>query len=224
MTIKAVVFDLDGTLVEFNIDYGKLRAEVIRFLGQLGFPLSVFSMSERISEVLKTVEILMKNNGKDEEEMNEVKKKIFSIVDRYELDAARTTRITSGVIPTLKILKEMSVKTAIFTFSGKKSTEYLLKHLRLKPYFDVVIPREETPLIKPNPSHLKTVLDALGVMPEEVVVVGDSEGDMACAKEIKATAVGIVNKRLSPDKLISAGADYLIYSFTDLIPIIEKLH
>ncbi len=57
MTIKAVVFDLDGTIVKFNLDYKSARAEVIQFLSDHDFPASVFSINESVFEMLKKVEI-----------------------------------------------------------------------------------------------------------------------------------------------------------------------
>lgn len=64
--IKAVVFDLDGTLVNFNLDYKSLRAEARDFLIRQGVPASVLSINESIFTMLKKTEIFMKNNCKTE--------------------------------------------------------------------------------------------------------------------------------------------------------------
>jgi phosphoglycolate phosphatase-like HAD superfamily hydrolase len=64
MAIKAVVFDLDGTLASFNVDYRSVRAEVRSFLIREGLPASILSINESIFEMLKKAEIFFKNNSK----------------------------------------------------------------------------------------------------------------------------------------------------------------
>ena len=63
LAVRAVVFDLDGTLVDFNLDYRKVRAEVLELLSRQGLPRSVFSLRESIFKTLKKAEIYMKNHG-----------------------------------------------------------------------------------------------------------------------------------------------------------------
>lgn len=223
MTIRAVVFDLDGTLVEFKLDYKTLRADVINLLASRGLPRSLFSLKESVFNMLRKAEVSMRNNGKGEDEIREIRDAILSIADRYELEAARRTNLISGVIPTLKALKGMSLKMGLFTINGVKATEYILQRFRLKGFFDVIVPRDFVPSTKPDPAHLREALKKLGVKPEETLVVGDSEGDMACARELGATAVGIRNERNPPEKLRSAGATYIVSSLTEIVPLIERL-
>ncbi|HDD69907.1 MAG TPA: hypothetical protein ENG19_02135, partial [Candidatus Bathyarchaeota archaeon] len=67
MVIKAVIFDLDGTLANFNIDYKAVRAEVRSFLVKVGLPASILSLNESVFEMLKKAKIFLKNNGKSDE-------------------------------------------------------------------------------------------------------------------------------------------------------------
>ena len=222
--IKAVIFDLDGTLVEFNLDYKRLRAEVLNILQKRHLPISVFSAKERITSIIEKAERLMTNKNINKKEINDVKKEIFLTVNQYELEAARTTYIIPSVIPTLKTLKKLHLKMGVFTISGKRPTEYILKRFKLKGFFDAVVTREDALKVKPNPEHLKIIFEMLNVKPRETIVVGDSESDMICARETGAIAVGIKNKRTSIDRLVSAGADYVISAFTDLITLIQNIN
>lgn len=71
MVVKAVIFDLDGTIVAFNIDFKAVRAEVRSFLISIGLPASVLSLNESIFEMLKKTEIFMKNHDKSQKSMVE---------------------------------------------------------------------------------------------------------------------------------------------------------
>jgi len=223
LTIKAVIFDLDGTIVNFNIDYKAVRADVIQFLTNQGFPSSILSMNESIFEMLKKVEICLRNNGEEEQQITKVKEDALSVANRHELEAAHSTSLMPGVLEALKELKKMGLKTALFTVNSEKSTSYILRCFRLKRFFDAVITREYVLAVKPDPAHLEAVLKALGVKPEEAVVVGDGVGDMKCAKELDVVAVGMTTGISSPEELTRAGATYLVSSFTELLTIIRKL-
>ena len=223
MTIKAVVFDLDGTLAEFNLDYKTVRAEVMQFLINQSFPASIFSINESIFEMLKKAEVFMRNKGK-KEEFSAVQKRVLNIVFKHEIKAAHETSLIPGVFETLKILKNANLKLAIFTISSEKSTDLILHNFRLEQFFDAVITRENVSRVKPDPSHLAAALKALDVNNEEVIVVGDSVVDMRSAKALNVkAAVGIVPESDAAKKLSQAGATYTIKSITELPNLITDI-
>jgi len=223
VTIKAVIFDLDGTLAEFNLDYKTVRAEVMQFLINQGLPASIFSINESIFEMLKKAQIYMKNNDK-KEEFSTIQKHVLSIAHKHELKAARETSLLSGVFEMLKTLKKMNLKLAIFTINSKKSTDLILNNFRLKQFFDAIISREAVSEVKPNPSHLTAALKALNAKADEAVVVGDSIVDMKSAKTLNVTAIGMAADSDAAKKLNHAGAKYTIKSITELPNLITQLN
>jgi len=64
MAVEAVIFDLDGTLAHFNLDFKSLRAEVRGYLMRMGVPASVLNINESIFEMLGKTEIFFKNGDK----------------------------------------------------------------------------------------------------------------------------------------------------------------
>ena len=223
MTIKAVVFDLDGTIVRFNLDYKSARAEVIQFLSNQGFPASVFSINESIFEMLKRAEILVQNR-RIRKDFSELKKDALAIMEKYEKESAQTTELLPGALETLQALEKMKLKLGIFTVNGQRTTDQILSTFRLKPFFKAVVTRDSVLKVKPNPVHLETVLKKLKAKPEETIVVGDSRWDMTAAKELKVYAVGATTGIATPEELTKAGADCLITSPTDLIALVDKLN
>jgi HAD superfamily hydrolase (TIGR01549 family) len=224
MAVKAVVFDLDGTIASFNIDYKAVRADVRSFLMRAGLPASILSINESIFEMLKKTEIFMKNNGKSEGAFMDIRAKASEIAENYELEAAKTTSLLSGILETLKALKKMNLKIGLCTINSEKSTNYILKRFAIAEFFDALTPRDGVKYVKPNAEHLEATLKALGVNPEETMVVGDGVSDMKCARELNAIAVGLPTGVSSPKELINSGANYLITSITDLPTLIGYIN
>jgi HAD superfamily hydrolase (TIGR01549 family) len=224
MMIKAVVFDLDGTLASFNIDYKAVRADVRDFLIRRGLPASLFSINESIFEMLKKTEIFMKNNDNPKKTLEDIYEKALAIAEKYELEAAKTTSLLSGVPETLKTLKKMNLKIGLCTINSEKSTNYILKRFKIAEFFDVATPRNRVKHVKPNAEHLEATLKALEAKPEEAMVVGDGVSDIKCARELQAIAIGLPTGVSSPKELINAGANYLITSVTDLPTLIEYIN
>ena len=223
MTIKAVVFDLDGTLASFNIKYRTVRAEVRSYLVTKGLPASVLSMNESIFEMLKKAEIFLKNNNKSKKKIREIHVKTLAIAEKFELEAAKSTSLFPGVVEILNALKRMDLKIGLFTINSEKSTNYILKRFRIASFFDATIPRNSVRNVKPNTEHLEAVLKALAVNSDEAIVVGDGDNDMICARELEAIAVGLPTGLSSIKELINSGANYIITSIIDLPALIVKI-
>ncbi|MEM1563610.1 MAG: HAD family hydrolase [Candidatus Bathyarchaeia archaeon] len=222
--IKAVVFDLDGTIVKFNIDFRAVRAEVRSLLIKEGVPASVLSINESIFEMLKKMEIFMKNNGKPAKKIEEVRRKALAIAEKYELEAAKTTSLQPGVKEILKTLKDMDLKIGVCTVNSQKSVEHILKKFGISMFFDAVTPRDAVKNVKPNTEHLAATFEALNVNPKEALVVGDSPADMKCAKELGAIAVALPTGMSTPKDLADAGANYIITTITDIPTLIEQIN
>ena len=221
MVVKAVIFDLDGTIVAFNIDFKAVRAEVRSFLISIGLPASILSLNESMFEMLKKTEIFMKNHGKSQKSRVEAREKAFSIAERYELEAAKNTSLFPGVVETLKALKKMGLRIGLCTVNGEKSTDYVLKRFKIQEYFNVVVPRDNVKYVKPDSQHLEAVLKALKVKADEAIFVGDSVMDMKCARELQVTAVGLPTGVSTLKDLISSGASYFVTSLADLPSLVE---
>jgi len=224
ISIKAVIFDLDGTIALFNLDYKALRGEVRSYLLRMGVPASVLSVKESIFDMLKKTVIYAKNTGKPAEVIDEIRNEALAIAEKYELEAAANTDLLPGAYETLKTLKQMNLKIGLFTLNSDKAANYILQRFKLGDFFGVIVPRNKVNFVKPNPEHLEMALKVLGVMPEETIVVGDAAVDMESAKELKAVAVGLPADAPNIDKLMRHGANYVITSITDLPVLVEKIN
>ena len=224
MPIEAVIFDLDGTLASFNLDYKTLRAEVKSFLNKRGVPDSVLTIKESIFEMLKKAEIFFKNASKTDEVFIEVQKEALAIAERFELEAAANTSLMPGTNDALKALKSMNIKIGLCTINSQNAANKILQRFKIAGFFDAVVPRDLVRNVKPNSEHFETALKMLKTPPESTLIIGDSSTDMQSAKEIKAIAVGVPTGVSTMQQLMHNGANYIITSLGDLPLLVEKIN
>jgi phosphoglycolate phosphatase-like HAD superfamily hydrolase len=154
--IKAVIFDLDGTLVHLPIDYEALLREFGKIM-----------KTENIRPLTKTVPNL------DEK----TRREIFEVWASEELAALpRITADEEGLMFYEKFCKEQK---ALVTMQGKALVKNVLERFRLS--FDVVLTREDS---LDRTVQLKTAAEKLGVQLRSVLFVGNEDKDRLAAKEV----------------------------------------
>ncbi|MBC7109455.1 MAG: HAD-IA family hydrolase [Archaeoglobi archaeon] len=149
--IRAVIFDLDGTLTEFNVNV----QEVKKAIGCGDMPILEFIMTL------------------DEEE----RRRAGRILREEELRAAKSCELKKGVRELLEELRRMGLKLAILTRNNREAVELVLRRFQLK--FDFVYTREDGKF-KPSEEAMLRVLSALGVSKDEAIFIGDHEIDRIC--------------------------------------------
>ncbi|RKY58697.1 MAG: HAD family hydrolase [Candidatus Latescibacterota bacterium] len=152
--IRAVLLDMDGTLTEPYIDWKGLRDEI-------GVP--------------EGIPILEYINGLPEGRREEA----LRALEAREEDAARNAPPTEGAGELLKRLRSMGIRTALVTNSSRRCVEAVLERLGLS--FDAVLSRDDG-RIKPAPDLVKKAVVALGVRPEDALMVGDGIYDLEAAR------------------------------------------
>jgi HAD superfamily hydrolase (TIGR01549 family) len=223
LAIEAVIFDLDGTLAHFNLDYKALRSEVRTYLISIHVPVSVLDVNESIFEMLSKAEIFIKNSTKSKEAFDEIRTRALAIAEKYEMEAASTTSLLTGAVETLKELEKMNIKLGLCTTSSQKASNYILQRFKIDEFFKVIISRDKVKYVKPHTEQFELALKALGVHTKDVLIVGDSIVDMQSGKELKVIAVGLTKGFSSTEHLMKSGANYIITSLTDLPVLVKKL-
>ncbi|MGE5574657.1 MAG: HAD family hydrolase [Ignavibacteria bacterium] len=223
MAIEAVIFDLDGTLANFNLDFKALRSEVRSYLISMRVPVSVLEVNESIFEMLKKAEIFVKNSSKSVEAFDEIRTRALAIADKYEMEAAASTGLMTGAVETLKDLQKMNLKIGLCTTNSERAVNYILQRFKIDSFFKVVVTRDKVKYVKPHTEQFELALKTLGVHPKATMIVGDSIVDMQSASELKAIGVGLTSGLTSTEQLMGNGANYIVTSLTDLPILVKKI-
>ena len=224
MPIEAVLFDLDGTIAHFNLDYKTLRADVRSYLIRAGVPTSVLSVNENMFEMLKKAEIFIKNNDTPTLSFEKIRNQALTIAEKYELEAASSTGLMPGAVESLKELVGMKLKIGLCTTSSEKAALYILNRFKIEQFFTVVVARDKVKYVKPSPEQFELALKMLGAKPQSTLIVGDSVVDMQSAKELKVVAVGYPTGISTLEQLRDNGANFIITSLADLPRLIKEVN
>ncbi len=194
MPIRAVVFDLDGTITEPFFDFDAIRAEI--------------GIEKNGGPILEAMEKMTPAQRQRAE----------SILHDHEQRALAASRLNPGAAETLADLRSRGLPIGILTRNRKDNAATIAHRHYLQ--FDAVVGREDGP-VKPDAFGLLHLCRTFGVPPAETLMVGDYLFDLLCAKAAGAVAVWMVNK--GQEGAFSAHADFEIRKLNDVLRIIDDL-
>jgi beta-phosphoglucomutase family hydrolase len=203
--IKAVLWDLDGVLVDtasFHFEaWRELFAGEGKDIGEEEFR-RTFGL--RNDAILR--EILGGLPRQRVEELSRRKEELF----RAKI-AGRITP-TPGVPALLERLRQTGRRMAVVSSAPRQNVEMVLHGLGIEDAFDVIVAEEDASRGKPDPQGYLLAAERLGAAPEECAVVEDAPGGVEAAKRAGMRCIGLAAKR-ALDAL--AGADLVVQSLEE---------
>ncbi len=163
-SVKGVIFDLDGTIVEVPYDWDLIKAE-LKTGGQ-----PILSHLEQLDEPEKSTK--------------------RRILEGHERHATGEAVLKAGIKEFLEMLERKGTACALVTNNSQENTNYLVDKFSLN--FDVIISRESG-LWKPSAEPMNAAMAALGLMPSQCCAVGDSPFDLMAAEDAGITKIYIIS-------------------------------
>jgi phosphoglycolate phosphatase len=220
LPFDAVVFDLDGTLVDSAPD---LQAHVNSLLEELGRPgLELNDVRLLVGDGART---LLRRGleatggvpaGVDLDLL------YARFLERYTARPADNSTVHGGVVEVLQRLGTEGLRLGVCTNKAQAPTDRLLAALGLERFFAAIVGGDAVPAKKPDPGHLRAVLERLGAAPARSVMVGDSEHDVLAARSLGVPSV-LVSFGYTPVPARALGADWVIDHFADLPAALASL-
>jgi HAD superfamily hydrolase (TIGR02253 family) len=222
--IKAVIFDLDNTLVDFMLMKNQAIDAAIGAMRDAGLKLSTDEIRMRIDEIYneRGIEFQSVFDELLYREFNKIDYKILSagiIAYRRAREAALVPY--PHVTMTLIELTKMHMKLGVVSDAPAKEAWLRLCYLNFHHLFDAVVTFEDTGTRKPNPEPFQQILNLLHIQASAALMVGDwAERDVVGAAQVGMKTV--FAKYGNTFGTVVSHADYDIDDITQLIDIVKK--
>lgn len=214
----AVLFDLDGTLIDSNYQHVASWSEVLR---SAGIVIPSWKIHRRIGMSGKSFlrELLRElPGGKHNLNLEQLEKKHDAIFRR----SISHLSPLPGANRLLKHLAAHKIRIAIATTGGTTQTALLLKRLQL-PHGVEIVTGEDVKKAKPSPDIFVSAAQGLGVPIGDCIVVGDSSWDMLAAGRKSALGVALLSGGYGQDDLERAGAFRVYSDPADMLMHLEQV-
>lgn len=222
--IRAVVFDLDNTLVDFMAMKRQAIDAAIGAMRDAGFKLPPESIRKKIDDIYKHRGIEFQNVFDQllYDEFSKIDYKILSagiIAYRRAREAALVPY--PHVYLTLIELTKMNVKLAVVSDAPAREAWLRLTYLNLHHVFDVVVTYDDTGKRKPRPEPFRKALEKLSVPPEQALMVGDwAERDVVGAAQVGMKTV--FARYGDTFGTVVSHADFEVDDIADVIEIVRR--
>jgi len=211
MSIRHLIFDLDGTLIDSSEGVVEAVNYSLRRLGQpeqqpaaikryIGFPLE--NMYPAFTDA-----------------------PVAELRRHFQVKAAETvvasTVILDGVEPTLRRLQKLGYSMAIATTKIKLHVDRILTKFGWESLFEATVGGDEVTSVKPHPDAFLLALKRMNAKPQETLVVGDTINDILAARAVPMKAVAVLYPYADSRDMLELAPDYYIESIAELDSILN---
>ena len=208
--IKHICFDLDGTIVRSHKTIYKTTVKALIDLKIPSDNLKEELFYERIGHHFEDIFNEFNIPVNDFETfINIYKNQYFEFINESAL--------YDGIEETLQNLKSRNIITSLLTTKGQDQAEKIINHFILGKYFDLVTGRRNGIAHKPSPEPLLLICNELNIKPEETLMVGDTELDIACGKNAGTKTCGVTYGYRTKNYIQEQRPDLIIDSAKELL-------
>ncbi len=216
-SFQAVIFDLDGTLLDTLADIAHAMNTTLVRHGLPPRPLDEYRLM-----VGSGLEALVRRAAQPEANRDLLGTLVGELRDAYAADPVSRTKPYEGIPELIDALRAMSVPLAVLSNKADELVTPIVAEFFRADDFTVVRGMLDGVPAKPDPSSAIGIANDLSVSPDECVYLGDSDVDMYTARNAGMTGIGAAWGFRGPDELRAAGARQVIAMPAELVRIVVE--
>ena len=218
--VDCVLFDLDGTLVETNIDFPLMKCQMLVLAAEYGVHSDHLNHMDILAIIDWTVEHLY-DQGKDHQ-AKEMRSRAMQILEEIELRHAKSTQEVPHAHELLTELRARHIPYGVVTRNCRGASWESLRLVGIVP--DVLVCREDTVRHKPHPDPLRVALGIFGAHPGNSIMVGDHIMDVQSGKAAGMVTIGLLSDNRPPDFFDEIAPDFVARNLLEALNAIVGHH
>jgi len=214
MTLRALIFDLDGTLIDSAPDLRTATNKLLRNYNRRD--ISMNEVKQFVGNgAAKLIERAFKATG-IEADLADIPKLTNEFLSLYDGHEADETSLYAGVLEILATLKDRGFRLALCTNKPQTPSENILRDLGIAHFFELVLGGDQLASKKPNPEMIHWIVNKMKLNVDEALMIGDSPNDIDAAKNagMRNIAVSYGYRKITIEEL---NADIVIDEFQQLL-------
>lgn len=217
MQYKAIIFDLDGTLLDTLETISYYANQALEKFSIAPYEKDAYRYM--IGNGAKTlIRRMLAGRNCETEEMFE---KVYpTYISAYNSDTLFKTEIYPGICDLLKNLREKGLQMAVLSNKPHEATVPIIKNFFGEETFAVMRGAMEGVPIKPDPTAALDIAVGMGVKPEECLYVGDTAVDMETGKRAGFYTIGVLWGFRDEKELSESGADFIAEKPTEILTVL----
>jgi phosphoglycolate phosphatase len=214
--IKLLLWDLDGTLVDSELDLAHSINAMLRHLKRPELPIEVVA-----SYIGDGAPMLVRRSLGDPQDEGLVQSSLEYFMKYYREHILDNTKVYPGVLEALAAITERSnLKMAVLTNKPINPSRGICDGLKLSGFMSQIYGGNSFATKKPDPHGAQTLLEEYGAAPGEAIMIGDSQNDVLTANNAGMYSVG-VSYGLSPESLKIHPPDVMIDRPEELLEVLK---
>lgn len=214
--IQTVILDFDGTMADTRSIILKTMRQTIESI-HMPQPSDEECTSTIGMPLARAFEHLLHVSAEEGERCAEIYRRFFEQNNKPD-----AVELYDDVADTIELFSRCGITFTIASSRGHKSLEEYVERFNLSPYIRLIVGADDVSKAKPDPEPVLLTLEKLHADPATTIVVGDTHYDMKMAIDAGVRACGATYGYGEEFSLRSAGADYLISSFSSLAELIGE--
>ncbi|MCQ2078666.1 MAG: HAD family hydrolase [archaeon] len=188
--IKVIGFDMDGTVMDTNVDYVKLAHVVADEFISLGVPMDLIKEDAKTDSMAASIAWLKANNPASLAGFEDRTGERATVV---EMEREAEARPFDGAREAIELAISRGYRVALLTRGGRKYATTLLKRFGYYDLFENIVARDDYEYkdAKPSPRSIEHMTQGMDVRPEEILYIGDGKTDWETARNSGTHFIGV---------------------------------
>lgn len=213
MKPNAIIFDLDGTLINTVSD---LTASMNHGLVELGHPPRT---QEECKKMIGNGVRLFAQRALGPDRVQDLEKLLELMKTHYTKHCCDTSTVYSGIQMLVESISRMGVKMGVLTNKPDEMAARVVEHYFGKCTFDAIYGVTESRKIKPDPGGVNEMLDFFQVAPSKCLFAGDSDVDIQTAKAAQIPSVAVTWGFRPREILEKENPDFIVDTPSEILPL-----